>query len=146
MSWPCSRLSNPLNPSILPPFPPPTTPPLFSSFFISSFLSLPFLFFHSIEDGSSVYVGASRQKTPHRRLPLPSPPPPLSSFLPTVSNSLEKSDAARAGRSPFGTEASVQRFASGATILRFADDMSDASLVAAELLLLKSRVGNVRFD
>lgn len=140
MSWPRSRLSDPLNPSV-PPLPLPLNPSSHLFSFLLFSLSL-FIFFHSIEDGSSVYVGAPRQKdsTPP---PPPPPRPPLSSFLPTVSNSLEKSDAARAGRSPFGTEASVQRFASGATILRFADDMSDASLVAAELLLVKSRAGNV---
>lgn len=58
MSWPCSRLSSPLNP---------TAPPPPFSFLLFS-LSL-FFFFHSIEDGSSVYVGAWRQKTPHPPTP-----------------------------------------------------------------------------
>lgn len=133
MSWP------PLPP--LPPSPAPSAPSnlpppsLCPSSHLFSFLlfSLPFLFFFffsiPLKMGALSTLGLrGKSSTTAAAAAAPSSPRPRSppSFLPTVSNSLEKSDAARAGRSPFGTEASVQRFASGATILRFADDTSDA--------------------
>lgn len=107
----------------------------FSSFFISFFS---FFFSHSIEDWSSVYVGAPRQTPPYP------PATPLSSFCPLFQITWKVWCWLRP--EPFGAHASVQRFASGATILWFADDMSAASLVAVELHIVKVEFGNVWDD